>query len=32
MELLPPEIGRTHSSQLLPVIALHGMVELHDKI
>jgi hypothetical protein len=32
MELLPPEIGRTHSSQLLPVIALHGMIELHDKI
>lgn len=32
MELLPPEIGRTHALQLLPVVALHGMVELHDAI
>jgi hypothetical protein len=32
MELLPPEIGRTHAQHLLPVVALHGMVELHDAI
>jgi len=32
MELLPPEIARTHSSLMLPVVALHGMVELHDTI
>jgi hypothetical protein len=32
MDLLPPEVARTHSTQLLPVIALHGMVELHDAI
>jgi hypothetical protein len=32
MDLLPPEIGRTHALHLLPVVALHGMTELHDAI